>query len=54
MTTAEAMSVGPDESELLITFARAASKAQEVEALLQDRLTCNYVENPSPYQDFFP
>jgi hypothetical protein len=28
--------LGPDESELLIAFARAASKAQEIEALLQE------------------
>jgi hypothetical protein len=29
------MSVGPDETELLTAFARAASKAQDIEAVLQ-------------------
>ena len=32
------MSAAPDESELLIAFARAASKAQEIEALLRDTI----------------
>ena len=32
------MSAARDESELLIAFARAASKAQEIEALLRDTI----------------
>ena len=34
----KAMSVGPNESDLLIAFARAAAQAQEIEALFQEML----------------
>ena len=32
------MNAGPDESQVLIAFARAASQAQEIEALLQEMM----------------
>jgi hypothetical protein len=34
----DSMSIEPNETELLIAFARAASKAQEIEALFRDSL----------------
>jgi len=46
------MSVGPDESELLIAFARAASKAQEVEALLRDTIIGVEVVNDTRNRPF--
>ena len=46
------MSVGPDESELLIAFARAASKAQEVEALLQEMVIAAKVATDTKNRSF--
>jgi hypothetical protein len=46
------MSVGPDESELLTAFARAASKAQEVEALLRDTIIGVEVVNDTRNRPF--
>jgi len=46
------MSVRPDESELLIAFARAASKAQEVEALLRDTVIGVEVVNDTRNRSF--
>ena len=46
------MSVGPNESELLTAFARAASKAQEVEALLRDTIIGVEVVNDTRNRPF--
>jgi len=45
------MSIEPNETELLIAFARAASKAQEIEALFRDSLIA--VEVAMDSIDFF-
>jgi hypothetical protein len=46
------MRLEPDESELLIAFARAASKAQEIEALLRDSLIAAEVERDTRGRSF--
>ena len=46
------MSVGPDESELLTAFARAASQAQEIEALLQEMLVAAEVATDTKNRSF--
>jgi hypothetical protein len=46
------MSVGPNESALLIAFARAAAKAQDVEALLQEMLLAAEVATDTENRSF--
>ena len=46
------MSAAPDESELLIAFARVASKAQEIEALLRDTIIGPEVVNDTRNRPF--
>ena len=48
----EAMSVEPNESALLIAFARAASKAQEIEALLQEMVIAAEVATDTKNRSF--
>lgn len=48
----EAMNAGQDESALLIAFARAASKAQEVEALFREMLIAIEVAHDTKNRSF--
>src|SRR6266568_495304 len=46
------MNAGPDESRVLIAFARAASQAQEIEALLQEMLIAAEVATDAENRSF--
>jgi|GraSoiStandDraft_16_1057320.scaffolds.fasta_scaffold121281_3 hypothetical protein len=46
------MNAGPDESRVLIAFARAASQAQEIEALLQEMLIAAEVATDTENRSF--
>jgi len=46
------MSVGPEESELLTAFARAPSKAREIEALLQEMFIAAEVATDTKNRSF--
>jgi len=46
------MNAGPDESQVLIAFARAASRAQEIEALLQEMLIAAEVATDTENRSF--
>ena len=46
------MSVGPNESDLLIAFARAAAQAQEIEALFQEMLIAAEVATDTKNRSF--
>jgi hypothetical protein len=46
------MSEGPSESEILIEFARAAAKAQEIERILSDTLVAYAVDKDTKDRSF--